>query len=200
VIDLSISEDFKMSRAYRIRVKESIARDLSASDKLESDLEIMQILPKEQMSQLLKEELKKRGFHEADGELKRTADGVEVCVDAETGHVTVQAEAKDKVELEGEREGWGYDDVGPSQESIKKQLGDQVINDLNRRADQQQTRLQEKATEKLQKVVCEVGQELNQAVNQVTRDALKQKAQSLGRVKEMSEDAEAGTLTIKVEV
>ena len=37
-------------------------------------------------------------------------------------------------------------------------------------------------------------------MNKVTRDALKQKAQQMGTVKEISEDAESGSLTIKVEV
>ena len=42
-----------MSRAYRIRVKESISQDLSASDEVCSDLEILEILPGDQMADLL---------------------------------------------------------------------------------------------------------------------------------------------------
>ena len=42
--------------------------------------------------------------------------------------------------------------------------------------------------------------ELNEAVNAVTREALKRKAAQLGQIKEMTEDPEAGSLTIKVEV
>src|SRR5262249_14357940 len=69
-----------MSRAYRIRVKESISQDLSASDEVCSDLEILEILPGDQMADLLEGELKGRGFEEEDGKLVRTKDGVTVTV------------------------------------------------------------------------------------------------------------------------
>ena len=37
-------------------------------------------------------------------------------------------------------------------------------------------------------------------MNHVTREALKQKAAQLGQIKEMTEDPQSGSLTIKVEV
>ena len=54
--------------------------------------------------------------------------------------------------------------------------------------------------EALEKHLQELQPEISGVVNQVTRDALKQKAQQMGTVKEVSEDAETGSLTIKVEV
>jgi hypothetical protein len=48
--------------------------------------------------------------------------------------------------------------------------------------------------------VQELQPEISTVVNQVTRDSLKQKAQQMGTVKEISEDAESGSLTIKLEV
>jgi hypothetical protein len=189
-----------MSRAYRIRVKESISKDLAASDEVCSDLEILEVLPGDQMADLLKGELQKRGFEEQDGKLVRTQDGVTVIVDPNSGEVTVKAEKAEKVELEAEKEGWGYDDVGPHGKTIKKQLSDQAKADLERRAEKQKDRLQGEATEKLSGALEGVRKELNDAVNAVTREALKQKAAQLGQIKEMSEDPEAGSLTIKVEV
>ena len=44
-----------MSRAYRISVKESISQDLKAADEICTDLEILEILPREQMADLLEE-------------------------------------------------------------------------------------------------------------------------------------------------
>lgn len=189
-----------MSRAYRIRVKESIQQDLSASDEVCSDLEILEILPGEQMSELLTKELKNRGFVEQDGKLVRTQDGVTVSVDPKCGEVTVKAERGEKVDLETEKEGWGYDDVGPRSNQIRKQLKDQAKTELERRAQGQQERLQGEATEKLEGALADVRKELNDAVNAVTREALKRKAAQMGEIKEMSEDPEAGSLTIKVEV
>ncbi len=189
-----------MSRAYRIRVKESVAKDLAASDEVCSDLEILEILPGDQMAELLKKELAARGFEEQDGKMVRTKDGVTVSVDPLAGEVTVKAERQEKVELEAEREGWGYDDVGPRQSHVRKQLSEQAKADLDRRAERQQERLQGEATEDLERALGEVRKELNEAVNSVTREALKTKAGQMGQIKEMTEDPEAGSLTIKVEV
>jgi hypothetical protein len=189
-----------MSRAYRIRVKESISQDLAASDEVCSDLEILEILPGDQMADLLEGALKGRGFKEQDGKLVRQQDGVTVTVDPKSGEVGVKAEKSEKVELESEKEGWGYDDVGPHAKTIKKQLSDQAKADLERRAEKQKERLQGEATEKLEGVMDDVRKELNDAVNSVTREALKRKAAQLGQIKEMTEDPQAGSLTIKVEV
>jgi hypothetical protein len=41
---------------------------------------------------------------------------------------------------------------------------------------------------------------LDQVVNRVTAEALKRKAAQMGRIKEMTEDPQAGSLTIVVEV
>jgi hypothetical protein len=189
-----------MSRAYRIRVKESISQDLSASDEVCSDLEILEILPGDQMADLLKKELADRGFEEEDGKMVRTKDGVSVSVDPKSGEVSVKSETGEKVELETEKEGWGYDDVGPRSQQIRKQLSEQAKAELERRAQRHQDRLQGEATERLEGAMAEVRKELNDAVNSVTREALKQKAAQLGQIKEMTEDPEAGSLTIKVEV
>ena len=189
-----------MSRAYRIRVKESISQDLSASDEVCSDLEILEILPGDQMADLLEGELKGRGFQEEDGKLVRRKDGVTVTVDPKSGEVGVKAEKEEKVELESEKEGWGYDDVGPHAKQMRKQLSEQAKAELERRAEKQKERLQGEATEQLEGVMEDVRKELNDAVNSVTREALKRKAAQLGQIKEMTEDPEAGSLTIKVEV
>lgn len=189
-----------MSRAYRIRVRESVSKELSASDEVCADLELLEILPGDQMTELLKKELAARGYEERDGNMVRTKDGVTVTVDPKAGAVTVRAESAEKVELETEKEGWGYDDVGPRANQIREQLAEQAKADLERRADRQQELLQGVATERLEQVMGEVRKELSDAVNSVTREALKTKAGQMGQIKELTEDPEAGSLTIKVEV
>ena len=189
-----------MSRAYRINVKESLKRDLAASDEVCSDLEILQILPAEQMAELLRGELKGRGFEEENNKLVRVDKGVTVTVDPNSGEVSVKSETADNVELKAERDDWGYDDAGPGEEQIRRRLQEQLKLDLERRAGQQQARLQNDATEKLERAMDEVRKELGQAVNRVTAEALKKKAASIGRIKEMTEDPQSGSLTITVEV
>jgi hypothetical protein len=190
-----------MSRAYRITVKESDTRHLKAGDEICTQLEILEILPPEDMATLLKEELKKRGFEEQeDGTMLRKDGDVTVKVDPCSGEVSVKAETAETVSQEAKRDATGFNDVGPTEKSLRDRVKDQLKSDLDKKFDQEQSRLQNKATEELEKHLQEIQPEISEVVNQVTRDALKQKAQQMGTVKEISEDAESGSLTIKVEV
>ena len=191
-----------MSRAYRIKVKESVARDIRAEDSIETCLEILEILPAEQMGELLAAELEKRGFErQEDGTLvRKEEDGVTVTVEPCSGTVTVQAETADRVEVEGTREGYGYDDVGPGRKLIEERLGQELRGDLEKRVDQQAQKLQTAATGKLEKELQDIQPELREAVERVTAEALKEKAKQMGTIKDISEDAESGSLTITVEV
>src|SRR5947209_11132973 len=102
-----------MSRSYRICVRENLSKVIRAEDRVSTQLEILQVLPPEQMAGLLSDELEQRGF-ERDGEvLVRTKDGITLTVDPNTGTVTVSAEAGEEATLEGERTGRAYDDIGP---------------------------------------------------------------------------------------
>jgi len=173
---------------------------LTAADEICSELEILEILPCDQMAQLLEQELKNRGFEEVEGKMVRKDGDVTVSVDSHTGEIKIKAESKDAVELEASREDVGYDDVGPGEEAIRARLGQQLQHDLERRAELQRQKLQQEATQKLEGHLSDMQQELGQAVNRVTAEALKQKAAQIGQIKEITEDAETGSLTIKLEV
>src|SRR5437764_1252285 len=98
-----------MSRAYRITVKESESRHLKAGDEICTDLEILEILPPEDMATLLREELKKRGFEEQeDGTLVRKDGDITVKVDPCSGEVSVKAETEATVNQEVKREASGF--------------------------------------------------------------------------------------------
>lgn len=109
-----------MSRAYRIRVKESSRRELKGSDEICTDLEVLEILPPEQMSELLKKELKEKGFAEQDGKLVRKDGDVTITVDPKTCEVTVRSEVGEEVTLEAERTEQAYDDVGPGSKEVRE--------------------------------------------------------------------------------
>lgn len=190
-----------MSRAYRITVKESDTRHLKAGDEIGTQLEILEILPPEDMATLLREELKTRGFKEQpDGTLVRGDGDVTVTVDPCSGEVTVKAHAAETVSQEARRDASGFNDVGPNEQSLRDRVKEQLKQDLDKKFEQEQSRLQTKATEQLEKHLQDIQPEISEIVNKVTRDALKQKAQQMGTVTEISEDAETGNLTIKVEV
>ena len=189
-----------MSRAYRIRVSESLSRTLHAEDRVSTQLELLEVLPREQMAGLLREELKRRGFEECDDQLVRTDGDLTTTVDPASGTVTVEAESTEKIALESERVGIGYEDFGPGEKSVRKALANQLKEDLAKQAEHEQGKLQSKATKRLEDHLDDLRAELNGAVNRVTAEALKQKAAQIGRIKEVTEDPQSGSLTIKVEV
>jgi hypothetical protein len=189
-----------MSRAYRIRVHEAERKLLKAEDSVRANLGLLEILPGEEMAALLIEELKKRGFRDDEGMLRRDDDGVTITVDPCTGDVIAQAEVQDEVKIESRREGVAYDDIGPAQKAVRQQLQEKARDDLNRQKTLEQEKLQKKATEKLEGRLLDVKKELDQAVNRVTAEALKKKAAQMGQIKEIHDDIENGSLTITVEV
>ena len=165
-----------MSRAYRITVKESESRNLKADDEICTQLEILEILPPEDMATLLKEELKKRGFEEQeDGTMVRKDGDVSVKVDPCSGEVSVKAEKEETVSQEARRDATGFNDVGPNESNLRDRVKDQLKAELDKKFDQEQSRLQNKATDALEKHLQELQPEISEVVNQVTRDALKQK-------------------------
>jgi hypothetical protein len=189
-----------MSRAYRIRVRESLRRTIRAHDRVSTQLELLEVLPPEQMTQLLTEELKGRGFEEKDGALVRKQKGVTVRVNPKDGTVTVESEASHEAELEAEKEGRAFDDLGPSGRKVQQQLREQLREDLEKKAEEKAAELQSKVTDQLERELGDLRRELDQAVNRVTAEALKQKAAQIGQIKEMTEDPQSGSLTIVVEV
>ena len=189
-----------MSRSYRIRVRESVHRVLRGEDRVSTQLEILEVLPAKEMAGLLAAELEQRGFRRVGQELVREDKGVTAHVDPETGNVTVRAEAKEDVKIEATRDGWAYDDVGSTAKAVREGLKKELKKDLQQKTDQKAAQLQSKATDELEGRLGDLRQELNGIVNRVTAEALKIKAAQLGRIKEITEDPQAGSLTIVVEV
>jgi hypothetical protein len=188
-----------MSRAYRIKVRECLRRTIRAHDQVQSDLELLDILPAETMAGLLRQELLQRGFQEQGGVLARRSGKVKVSVDVAAGTVTVQAEHGEQLELEGEREGRGYEEQDGKSE-LKKRLQGELREHLEEQAGARQAALQSQLADELEAQLGDLRQELDQVVNRVTAEALKRKAAQLGSIKEISEDPQAGSLTIVLEV
>jgi len=190
-----------MSRAYRITVKESTVRELTGSDEIAARLDVLEILPPERMGQLLKDELRQRGFEEQpDGTFARKDGEVTVTIDVKECEVRVRAEVGEEVKIDVRRDGRGYDDVGPNQRAMREVLQKQLKEDADKQAAVETERLQERATTKLEERLCDLQPELGEIVNRVTRQALKEKASQLGSIKEIAEDEASGSLTIRVEV
>jgi hypothetical protein len=190
-----------MSRAYRIRIRESLKRVVRAQDHVQVQLEVLGILPAEEMADLLAEELLRRGFERKGQTLVRRVKGLTLTVEPATGTVTVDAQTTEKVELETEREARVYDDWNPKHNRrVEKAMREEARQQLDQQAQERATKLQEKATERLEAALGDLRQELDQVSNRVTAEALKRKAAQMGRIKEMTEDQQSGSLTIVLEV
>ncbi len=189
-----------MSRSYRISVRECVNRVIKAEDSISTQLEILEILPPEQMAGLLGDALEKEGYRREGNLLVKEEDGVVISIDAQTGEVTVSAQASEATKVEGELHGRAYDDVGPHASQVRENLRQELQRSLDKKVDEKTGSLQAQVTDQLEGKLGDLRQELDQVVNQVTAEALKRKAASMGQIKEITEDPQSGSMTIVVEV
>ena len=112
-------------------------------------------------------ELKRRGFNEQeDGTMVRKDGDLTVKVDPCSGEVSVKAETESTVNQEAKREATGFNDVGPNERSLRDRVKDQLKQDLDKKFDQEQSRLQGKATEQLEKHLQDIQPEISEVVNE----------------------------------
>lgn len=189
-----------MSRAYRVSVRETRHRTIRAEDHVRTQLEILEVLPPEQMAGLLADELEQRGFERNGTRLIRKQNGVTVSVETTTATVTVATEASEETTIQAERSDRAYDDAGPHAKTVRENLKKMLEKDIERKVEEKTAGLQTKVTDRLERELSDVRQELDQVVHRVTAEALKRKAAQMGQIKEMTEDPQAGSLTIVVEV
>ena len=188
-----------MSRAYRVRVTESITETVRAEDGVCASLEMLPILAKERMGDLLGAELERRGFRREGGTATRTdPDGTEISVDLATAQVTVKAAGSKEVRKTVDREVVADQDTGgPGRRAAEEHVRQGARAELQQDAARERAKLSAEVTKQLERKVVDLRRELDQAVNRVTADALKEKASSLGHIEEMTEDPNGG-MTIKV--
>ncbi len=190
-----------MSRSYRICVQESVSRVIRAIDRVSTRLEILEVLPPEEMAGLLADELIRRGFQrQSDGSLVRRANGAVVTVDPATATVTAAIETAEAVKVEDAKEGRAYDDAGQHAKRVKQSLRHELRRDLEKQVGEKEAALRTQVADELEAQLGALRVELDQTVNRVIAEALKRKAARLGRIKEISDDPHAGSLTIVVEV
>jgi hypothetical protein len=189
-----------MSRAYRIQVSESICRVIRASDHVRTRLEILQILPPEDIAILLRKELEQHGFTPEGDQMVRADGEARIMVESATGTVTVKAETDQEVSVQGTETGFSYAQQGAEARKAKEALRKQLQKNLASQVEARQAELQKALTDKLEAQLGDVRKELDQISNKVTAEALKVKARQMGQVKEITEDPQSGSLTIVVEV
>lgn len=191
-----------MSRAYHIKItevraEERLSRRLRAADEVSTKLELLPILPKEELAELLAAELERRGFTRVGAVLQRKDGEVEVSVVAETATVTVKTVATKQfvAKTAGTRR-----TVKEAEKSAKRNLVKALNASLEARAAEEQKALEQAATARLEPAMDALEAEFVGIVHRVTVEALKRKAARMGEIKLVSEDEQRGELTIVLEV
>ena len=188
-----------MSRAYRIEVQESLRRLIRGRDHVSTQLELLQVLPADQMAALLAEELAALGFEKDGDTFVLEKDGVIVSINPQTGEVRAATEVSQDLSLEKTGSGT-YDEDFKSRRAAMGELREKTRQQLEDLAAEKEQALTQQATEKLESALRDLQQDLDGVVNRVTAEALKRKAAQLGEIKQITEDTENGSMTIVLEV
>ena len=185
-----------MSRAYRIRVSESVTRTVHIEDGLSFRLELLDVVGAERTTALLRQGLLDAGFETGeDGRARRTKDGIEVIVDASTGEVEVRQDAEATITKEGSL----------SRAVVSRERGEAVAKagletKLDAQVHAEAEALRVRITAELERHVPGIQSELNRIANTVVATALEERARELGDIEEIQRDEATGELLIRVRV
>jgi len=188
-----------MSRAYTIKVSDSVSKDIHVEDGIRTKLEILGVLPSGRLTEILKAELEAAGYEPTDkeGVYSRTEDGVLIEIDVESAEVTVVLTDDAKVQESLERT---IDTWEEAIEEHREEAKEKMARDLQSKVDSAERKLQEEVTAKLEGVLGDLKPELDRIANRVTSRGLKEKAASMGEIQEITEDEETGSMTIRVKL
>jgi len=186
-----------VSRAIQIQVSASESRTIHVDDGVCAPLEMLPILARDRMAELLAAELAERGF-ERDGDIARRseASGLVVEVDLRAATVTVrladESHETAKVTLRGGAYPGGEDEA---KDRLRARSQDALDDKFEQRAD----KLRREITRKLEAALGDVRAELDAAIGGATIAALTERARQLGEIESLVDDG-AGNVTIKVKL
>ncbi|MCB9674010.1 MAG: hypothetical protein H6737_02780 [Alphaproteobacteria bacterium] len=180
-------------------MSESLRRHIDVDDGIETHLELLDILPPEQMQELVSDQLAGLGYTSEDDKTwtKKLDNGIEITVDLEDGSVHIGLSAEEDLSIELKRTTTTAEET---RQTTENRLRQQTRADLEREADAATEALRVEVTRRLEESLETIRKELDGAVNRATGEALKIKAGQLGEVQEISEDPETGAVTIRVKV
>lgn len=184
-----------MSRPYRVRVAETVRRHVVVEDGVECGLDLLQILPCEEQTQILAEELSRRGFTVTGDVAGRTTDtGVVIEVSLEEQRVTIKKRREKNIVQTADRTLQSNTaEATEDHRAIVRQQAERLIEgqkEADRRA----------LTAELEREIGDLRAELDEVAVKVTQEALRRKASRMGEVESISEDPETGSMTIRIRV
>ena len=188
-----------MSRIYRIALTESTRRHVRVEDGVRTHLQILDVLPRPQLADLLRKALIEKGFEaDPEGDLVRVeADGIEVRVDCATGQVDLTLATDAELERKITREvaldtDWGEEGKTRARAAIRQGLEQEI--------DDEAEAMRDTLTKRLEGRLGDLRVELDKITNRVIADGLKIRAGQLGQIVEVDDRLEEGSITIKVKL
>lgn len=190
------------SRPYRVKVRASIQETVVKDDSVTSKLDIVPILSSDQQEAITRGILSEHGFQDDDsndsGSMSRERNGVSVTINPSTGDIEARAEQSESIDLSEEDE---VDEGGcPCRVRNKADIEESMRRRLAKKAQGIHKSVQELVTGKLLGELSDIACEMEQVANQVTKRALKTRAQEIGNIKSIHHDDNTGGMTIVVEV
>lgn len=184
-----------MSWPYKITVRESVQDVVVVEDSVKSKLDLVPILPQNDMEEISRTILKEHGF-EGEEKMSRKNGGVIVTVDPSTCEVEAKVEENVNIDLTEEDEGGGC----PCRERNEEAIRESLRKNLKKKSEKICKNVQELVTGRLSRSLADIGCEMEQMANQITARAIKRKAQELGQIKKIHHNDNTGEVVIVVEV
>ncbi len=193
-----------MSRAYQIEVREAFEVQAKGRDRVESRLQLLQLLPAERLGELLGQELAQDGFQEREGVWEKTIvdedrGQVTLTIDPKCGIVTVDAH----VEKSGKFIATRHDVVWDNPEESRRreaQLRELAKHDAEGEKEAQADLAKKLAATLLEESLPAIRDLVHKLTHRVTVRALREKAEAMGRVQSIEEDSASRKLTIVLEI
>jgi hypothetical protein len=185
-----------MSYPYRVVVTRSVQESVKGKDSSQNAISLTPILNEGRMKELLTQALEKKGFEkQADGTWSRTKNGVTEVFNPETMTITATSETAGEIKkektVEAHGDSGGRGNVERDRAHAEAEVGarlekDLAITDAERKKKQDQ--LTAEAKKRLDESEKARVQDLNEATLDVYAEALKEKARTMGEVKEIREN------------
>jgi len=181
-----------MSYPYKVVVTKTVVEQVEASDRSESKLSLLPILPEDRMRDLVAEALRKRGFEQKAGDpdklTKKGERGETITVDLPTLTVTAEVSEKGEIRKEKTVEVLG-DAPRPPTADDEQALRERAEKTLERQlavTDEERGQVEDEYRRKLAAALEEGAdarrRELNEVCLEVYAESLKERAKSLGTV------------------
>tara|TARA_R110002072_G_scaffold81939_1_gene187350 strand:- start:63 stop:656 length:594 start_codon:yes stop_codon:yes gene_type:complete len=195
-----------MSQSYVIRVSASVSETVDAADKRTKSLQLTEIVPCDEQAEILRDELRDRGWDEvegSEGQVWEKTDGkVRQQIDLESMTHEAQVELKRTLERErtitvrGDKDFEDPDDRRTKEEaSLQRAIAvtDEERNEVH------QT-MQREIAETLDESEEARTEEVNEVIAAVYAESLKRKARRMGSVTEMRESQEGGEFELVIKL